>query len=94
MLIVYKEYDGEKHQQEQELGTIISTNSFGLAIILDVVELESSLNRNGLKKVLEVKHVSERLIMVKLQTDNRTVAVVSVYAPQIGVDNDEKCNLY
>ena len=58
------------------------------------MELESSLNRNGLKKVLEVKHVSERLIMVKLQTDHSTVAVVSAYAPQIGLDNDEKCNLY
>ena len=59
-------------------------------------ELESSLHKNGLKNVLEVKHVGERLIIVKLQIeiDNRTVAVVAAYAPQIGLDNDEKDNLY
>ena len=59
-------------------------------------ELESSLHKNRLKNVLEVKNVGERLIIVKLQIeiDNRTVAVVSAYAPQIGLDNDEKDNLY
>ena len=40
--------------------------------------------------MLEVKSVSDRLMMIKLHTDKRTVVVVSGYAPQQGLNNDEK----
>lgn len=32
--------------------------------------------------------------MVKLQTNNRTVPVVSAYASQLGLDHDEKDSFY
>ena len=42
----------------------------------------------------EVKCVGERLRMVKLQVDRRTVVVVSAYTPQQGLDNGEKDPFY
>ena len=44
--------------------------------------------------VLEVKSVSDRLMMIKLQEDKRTVVVASAYAPQKGLTNNEKDHFY
>ena len=44
--------------------------------------------------VLEVKSVSCRLMMIKLQKDKRTVVVVSAYTPQKGLTNSEKDSFY
>ena len=44
--------------------------------------------------MLEVKSVSDRLMMIKLHTDKRTVVVVSGYAPHKGLTNDEKDCFY
>ena len=51
------------------------------------------ITKKLIEKVLEVKRVSDRLMMIKLQTDKRTVAV-SAYAPQQGLTKDEKDWLY
>ena len=44
--------------------------------------------------MLEIKRVSVRLMMIKLHTDKKTVAVVLAYAPQRGLTNDEKDRFY
>ena len=46
--------------------------------------------KKWIEKVLEVKRVSDRLMMIKLQTYERTIVAVSAYAPQQGLTNDEK----
>ena len=60
---------------------IASTNSSGLVMKPEMVVLKSLLKRNGLRRCL-AKRVSNRLMMIKLQIDKRTVVVVSAYAPQ------------
>ena len=40
--------------------------------------------------VLEIKSVSDRLMMIKLQKEKRTVVVVSAYKPQQGLTNMKK----
>ena len=50
--------------------------------------------KKWIEQVLEVKCVSNRLMMIKLHTNKRTVAVVSHYAPQQGLTNDEKDRFY
>ena len=40
--------------------------------------------------MIEVKCVNDRLMMIKLHTDERNVVVVSGYVPQQGLTNDEK----
>ena len=40
--------------------------------------------------MLEVKLVKDRLMMISLQTDKRTVVIVSAYSPKRGLTNDEK----
>ena len=47
----------------------------------EMVVLKSLLKRNGLRRCL-AKRVSNRLMMIKLQIDKRTVVVVSAYTPQ------------
>lgn len=42
------------------------------------------------ENILEVKRATERLMRMKLQADKRTVVALSFYAPQQGLDNDEK----
>ena len=64
------------------------------------VQWQGTSTRNGgvdvfvakkwIEKVLEVKCVSNRLMVIKLYTDKRTVVVVSGYAPQQGFANDKK----
>ena len=44
--------------------------------------------------MLEVKRVSDRLMMIKLQTDKRTLVVVSTCAPQQNLTDYEKNCLY
>ena len=44
--------------------------------------------------MLEVKSVSDRLMMTKLQKDKRTAVVVSAYAPEKGLTNNEKDRFY
>ena len=50
--------------------------------------------KKWIKKVLEVKLVRDRLMMIKLHTDKRTIVVVSDYANQPGLANDEKDRFY
>ena len=50
--------------------------------------------KKWIKKVLEVKHVRDRLMMIKLHTDKITVVVVLGYAPQQGLTNCEKGRFY
>ena len=50
--------------------------------------------KKWIKKVLEVKRVSDRLMMIKLQTDKRTLVVVSTCAPQQNLTDYEKNCLY
>ncbi|XP_047270291.1 craniofacial development protein 2-like [Capsicum annuum] len=42
------------------------------------------------KQVVEVKIVSDRLMSIKLVIGGSTVNVISAYAPQVGLDNEEK----
>ena len=44
--------------------------------------------------MLEVKLVKDRLMMIRLQTDKRTVVIVSAYSPKRGLTNDEKDRFY
>ena len=44
--------------------------------------------------MLEVKLVKDRLMMISLQTDKRTVVIVSAYSPKRGLTNDEKDRFY
>ena len=50
--------------------------------------------KKWVEKVIEVKRVSDRLMMIKLLVDNRTVAIVSTYAPQQGLGDVEKERFY
>ena len=43
-----------------------------------------------IKKVLEVKRGSDRLISVKIEIEGMIINVVSAYAPQVGCDMEEK----
>ena len=51
------------------------------------------MKRNGLRRCL-VKRVGNRLMMIKLQIDKRTVVLVSAYAPQQDLTTDEKDRFY
>ena len=44
--------------------------------------------------MLEVKRLSNRLMIIKLQIDKRIVVVVSAYAPQQDLTTDEKDRFY
>ena len=44
--------------------------------------------------MLEVKLVKDRLMMISLQKDNRTVVIVSAYSPKQDLTNDEKDRFY
>ena len=46
--------------------------------------------KKWVEKVLEVKHIIDRLMMIKLQMNKRTVVVVSAYPPQQGLTNNKK----
>ena len=52
------------------------------------------LAQKWVEKVIEVKRVSDRLMMIKLLVDKRTVAIMSTCAPQQGLGNDEKERFY
>ena len=43
-----------------------------------------------MEKVLEVRRVNARVIILKLLFDKRILTVVSTYAPQIGLSEEEK----
>ena len=45
-------------------------------------------------KITDVKRVSDRLMMIKLLVGKRIVTIVSTYAPQQGLSNDEKDKFY
>ena len=49
-----KNSNGKEHQRRPQLGKIISKTFFGLVIILVMAELESLLQRNGLKRLLKL----------------------------------------
>ena len=51
------------------------------------------MKRNGLRRCL-VKRVGNRLMMIKLQIDKRTVVLVSAYAPQQDLTTDQKDRFY
>ncbi|XP_047263693.1 craniofacial development protein 2-like [Capsicum annuum] len=42
------------------------------------------------EQVVEVKRVSERLISIKLVSGGSSVNIISAYAPQVGLDKEEK----
>ena len=42
------------------------------------------------EKMLEVRRVNARVVVLKLLFDKRILTVVSTYAPQIGLSEDEK----
>ena len=44
--------------------------------------------------MLEVKLVKDRLMMISLQKDKRTVVIVSAYSPKQDLTNDEKDRFY
>jgi len=48
------------------------------------------LLRRGVDKVLEVKRVSERIIVLRVMVGETVLNLVSVYAPQVGRAIDEK----
>ena len=52
------------------------------------------VEKKWIGKVLEVKHVNDRLMMIKLQTYKRTDVAVLAYALQEGLTNDEKDRFY
>ena len=51
------------------------------------------LKRNGLRRCL-VKRVGNKLMMIKLQIDKRTVVLVSAYAPHQDLTTDQKDLFY
>lgn len=80
-----KNSNGKEHQQRQRLWKIISKTFFWL-VIIPVIHIE----KKWTEKVIEVKRVSEWLLMVKLQTDKRTASVVFAYTPHQDLGNDKK----
>ena len=55
-------------------------------MIIPVIHIE----KKWIEKVIEVKRVSEWLLMVKLQTDQITASVVFAYTPHQDLGNDKK----
>ena len=45
-------------------------------------------------KVIDVNRVSDRIILIKILANDRILTVVSVYAPQCGLDDSVKDNFY
>lgn len=75
--VVYKKYDGKDDQQKQQYEKIASTDSSGLVTKLEIVVLEFFFSKKWIQKVLEVKPFSNRLMMIQLQMNKRTVVVYS-----------------
>ncbi len=40
--------------------------------------------------IIAVKRVGDRIIVVRLVLERKTINVVSIYAPQIGLDSESK----
>ena len=52
------------------------------------------VNKKWVDKVIDVKRVNDRLMLIKLMVGKRVVAVVSAYAPQQGLTEEEKDKFY
>ena len=52
------------------------------------------VNRKWIDKITDVKRINERLMMIKLLIGKRVVAIISCYAPQQGLSNEEKDRFY
>ena len=52
------------------------------------------LAEKWIQKVFEVKRVSDRIILIKLVVGLRVLNVLSIYAPQSGLSDNDKDNFY
>ena len=52
------------------------------------------LAEKWVEKVYDVSHISDRLIVIKLVINEMIVSVLSVYAPQVGLDEASKDAFY
>ena len=71
-----KEIDGFKLWYS---GVKITTNGVGILVKSDLVE-----------RVVDVKRKSDRILSIKLVVGSKVLNVVSVYAPQVGLDEETK----
>ena len=58
------------------------------------VQLKYYWQKSGWKQFFDVKHVSVRRMLIKLVAGKNTVTVLSVYAPQAGLDDSVKDLFY
>ena len=66
----------------------------GQEIIMAWVQLKYYWQKSGWKQFFDVKHVSVRRMLIKLVAGKNTVTVLSVYAPQAGLDDSVKDLFY
>ena len=66
----------------------------GQEIIMAWVQLKYYWQKSGWKQFFDVKHVSVRRMLIKLVAGKNTVSVLSVYAPQAGLDDSVKDLFY
>ena len=52
------------------------------------------LAEKWLDKVFDIKRISDRIILIKLVVGDRVVSILSVYAPQVGLDDSFKDTFY
>ena len=45
-------------------------------------------------KVIEAKHISERIMVLRVDVGKSVLNIVSVYAPQVGSSTEEKEEFY
>ena len=48
------------------------------------------LSKEWQNKILEIKRISDRIMMMKLVAENTMLNIISVYAPQVGCPQQEK----
>ena len=65
------------------VGNVDGTGGFGVL-----------LAEKWLDKVFDIKRVSDRIILIKLVVGERVVSILSVYAPQAGLDDSSKDTFY
>ena len=66
----------------------------GQEIIMAWVQLKYYWQKSGWKQFFDVKRVSVRRMLIKLVAGKNTVTVLSVYAPQAGLDDSVKDLFY
>ena len=52
------------------------------------------LAKKGLDKVIDISRVCDRMVVFKVLTQGIIISVMSVYAPQFGLDGRQKDDLY